>query len=72
VQLNLLAHPPDRARGESTVELNFAAAAPIEQLRETLPGACLATDPNLGRQLHVRSPDGLLIRINQREPDLYT
>ena len=70
-QINLVAHPPDAARGESTVELAFAAAAPIEQLQGRLPGASLATDRNFGRQLQVRSPDGLLIKINQRAPDLY-
>jgi hypothetical protein len=71
VQISLRADPPDQNRGESTVELNFAAAAPIEQLQQTLPGARLATHPDFGRRLEVRSPDGLLIRINQREPDAY-
>ena len=71
VQISLRADPPDHNRGESTVELNFAAAAPIEQLQRRLPGASLATHPDFGRRLEVRSPDGLLIRINQREPDAY-
>jgi catechol 2,3-dioxygenase-like lactoylglutathione lyase family enzyme len=70
-QIRLVAEPPNHGRGETTVELNFAAAAPIEQLQRELPGARLATDRDFGRQLQVRSPDGLLIKINQREPDLY-
>jgi catechol 2,3-dioxygenase-like lactoylglutathione lyase family enzyme len=70
-QINLVARPPDAARGESTVELAFTAAAPIEQLQRRLPDASLATDRDFGRQLQVRSPDGLLIKISQRAPDPY-
>lgn len=69
-QISLIAGARVTVADQSPVELSFAAATPIEQLQRVLPGARLATDRNFGRQLQVRSPDGLLIRISQREPDL--
>ena len=70
VQINLVAGDPGPSGGDSGVELNIAAPAPIEQYEQTLPGARFATHRNFGRHLLVRSPDGMLIRINEREPDL--
>jgi catechol 2,3-dioxygenase-like lactoylglutathione lyase family enzyme len=70
VQISLIAGAPPPAADQCPVELNFGAATPIEQLQRVLPGARLATDRTFGRRLLVRSPDGLLIRINQREPDV--
>ncbi len=74
-QLGLLAHPPRTEDGECTVELNFAAAAPLEDLERRLRDAGvaiagLATHRDFGDQLQVRSPDGLLIKISQLEPDI--
>ncbi len=69
VQISLVAGAPV-AGGAGPVELNFATATPIEQLQRKLPGARITTHRDFGRQVLVRSPDGLLIRINQREPDL--
>ena len=74
-QIGLLAHPPRTDDGESTVELNFAAATPLEDLARRLRGdgvtiAALEKHPDFGDQLQVRSPDGLLIKINQLEPDI--
>lgn len=66
VQINLVAG--EAAAG--AVELNVAAAAPIEQLQRMLPGARIATHRIFGRHLLVRSPEGLLFRLNQREPDV--
>jgi catechol 2,3-dioxygenase-like lactoylglutathione lyase family enzyme len=70
VQINLVAGDPGPSGGDSGVELNIAAPAPIDQYEQTLPGARFATHRNFGRHLLVRSPDGMLIRINEREPDL--
>ena len=67
VQIDLVTGP---AGGDGTVQLTFAADAPVEHLQQRLPGARLTTDRTFGRQLLVRSPDGLLIRIGQREPDV--
>lgn len=72
VQINLVAGDPGPSGGDTGVELNIAAPAPIEQYEQTLPGARFATHRNFGRHLLVRSPDGMLIRINEREPDLLT
>ena len=74
IQLVLLARPPDAARGESTVELTFDAAMPLEQLEHRLhragfPIAEVTTDDAFGEQLQVRTPDGLLIKISQRATD---
>jgi catechol 2,3-dioxygenase-like lactoylglutathione lyase family enzyme len=74
-QIGLLAHPPRTDDGESTVELNFAAATPLDDLERRLRGAgvpiaAFENHPDFGDQLQVRSPDGLLIKINQLEPDI--
>jgi catechol 2,3-dioxygenase-like lactoylglutathione lyase family enzyme len=70
-QIALVTQPPDAGRGEGTVELNFGAYAPLDELRRRLRGAEPARHPDLGPQLQVRSPDGLLIKITQLEPDPY-
>jgi catechol 2,3-dioxygenase-like lactoylglutathione lyase family enzyme len=74
VQIGLLARPPDATRGEHSVELHFGAAMPLDQLEQRLhragfPGSEVITDRDFGEQLRVRTPDGLLIKISQREPD---
>jgi catechol 2,3-dioxygenase-like lactoylglutathione lyase family enzyme len=74
-QIGLIAHPPRTQAGECTVELNFAAASPLDALERRLRHAgvmitAYETHPDFGDQLQVRSPDGLLIKINQLEPDL--
>ena len=70
VQIGLLAGKP----GGSAVELHFGAATPLEQLERRLhragfPVAEVTSDRHRGEQLRVRTPDGLLITISQREPD---
>jgi catechol 2,3-dioxygenase-like lactoylglutathione lyase family enzyme len=75
-QIGLLAHPPNPEQGEGTVELNFHSPMPLTELEERLRDsdvtiAQITTDLAFGRQLQVRSPDGLLIKINQLEPDVY-
>jgi catechol 2,3-dioxygenase-like lactoylglutathione lyase family enzyme len=74
VQIALLGRPPDAAGGEAVVELHFGATMPLDQLERRLhragfPVAEVITDRDLGEQLRVRTPDGLLIKISQREPD---
>ncbi len=74
VQIGLSSRPPDTARGEGPVELAFGTAMPLAQLEQQLHqagfGVCeVGTDRDFGEQLRVRTPEGLLIKINQREPD---
>jgi predicted enzyme related to lactoylglutathione lyase len=74
-QIGLLAHPPNPEQGEGTVELNFHSPMPLDELEEKLRAADvtiaqIATDLAFGRQLQIKSPDGLLIKINQIEPEL--
>jgi hypothetical protein len=74
-QIGLLATPPDPEQGEGTVELNFHCPMPLDQLEAQLRTtdvivAQVTTDQSFGRQLQVRTPDGMLIKINEVEPDL--
>jgi len=74
IQLGLIAGPPDAARGESPVELTFSAEMPLDELERHLHRAGfrvaeVTTDHHFGEQLQVRTPDGLLIKITQREPE---
>ncbi len=75
-QLSLLAHPPNPEQHEGTVELNFEASTSLDDVEATLRAAGVTIvrptgDEGFGRQLQVSSPDGLLIKINELEPDLY-
>jgi catechol 2,3-dioxygenase-like lactoylglutathione lyase family enzyme len=74
IQIGLLSRPPDASRGEGPVELTFGTAMPLEQLEQRLhragfPVAEVTTDRDFGEQLRVRTPEGLLIKINQRDED---
>ena len=74
VQVVLLRRPPDQALGESPVDLTFGAVMPLDQLEQRLhragvPVAGMTSDKDFGEQLQVRSPEGLLIKISQREED---
>jgi catechol 2,3-dioxygenase-like lactoylglutathione lyase family enzyme len=76
-QLALLAHPPNPEQNEGTVELNFEATQPLDQLEDRLRAAGVTiarstTDEGFGRQLQLASPDGLLVKINESDPELYT
>jgi catechol 2,3-dioxygenase-like lactoylglutathione lyase family enzyme len=73
VQIGLLSRPADETRGETPVELHFGAAGPLEQWERRLhragvPIAEVSADQDLGEHLCVRTPDGTLIKISQREP----
>jgi hypothetical protein len=69
-QIGLLAAPPNTRHGESAVELNFFAAMPLDRLEARLRRAGVPVAETQD-QLQVKSPDGLLIKINQLEPDGY-
>ena len=76
-QIGLLAHPPNPEQGEGAVELNFEATEPLDQLEERLRGAGVTiaqptTDEGFGRQLQLAGPDGLLVKIDELEPELFT
>ncbi len=74
-EIGLLAHPANPEQGEGDVELNFEARAPLEEIEKAAraSGVTVAsptTDEGFGRQLQLRSPDGLLVKINEIEPEL--
>ena len=63
-ELGLLAHPPNSDQGEGAVELNFRYEGSLGELEKRLravgaPVAQPATDTGFGRQLQLKSPDGL-------------
>lgn len=75
-QIGLLAHPPNPEQNEGTVELNFEATEPLDQLEDRLRAAGVTiarptTDEGFGRQLQLSSPDGLLVKIDELDPELY-
>jgi catechol 2,3-dioxygenase-like lactoylglutathione lyase family enzyme len=58
------------------LELALVAPAPLETLVERLKVAGVPlereiTDEAFGRSIQVRDPDGLIIQINEHDPDLY-
>lgn len=73
----LLAHPPNPAQNEGRVELNFETTGALDAVEERLRAANVtitqpATDEGFGGQLQVSTPDGLLVKIDQLDRDLYT
>lgn len=74
-QIGLVTRPPDALRGESTVELNFAATMPLDRLERMLRERGVTVveviaDRDLGMRLHVETPEGMPVKIHQVEPDL--
>lgn len=72
-ELSLLAHPPNPAQGEGTVELNFESRESLDVVEERLRAQGVqivapTTDQGFGRQLLVATPDGLLVKINELDP----
>jgi catechol 2,3-dioxygenase-like lactoylglutathione lyase family enzyme len=58
------------------VELAMSAPAPLETLVERMKSAGISlereiTDEAFGRSIQVRDPDGLIIQINEHDPELY-
>ena len=75
-ELGLLAHPANPEQNEGKVELNFEYNAPLEELEKRLraEGVKIARptgDEGFGYQLQLEDPDGMLVKINQLDPDLY-
>ena len=73
-EVGLLAHPANPAQGEGDVELNFQSHEPLEEVAERAANAGVhiaapVTDQGFGRQLQLRTADGLLIKINEINPD---
>ena len=76
-EIGLLAHPPNPEQNEGTVELSFQATVPLDQIEERLRAAgAPVTQPvqevGFGRQLQLTSPDGLLIKIDELDPGLFS
>ena len=69
-QIGLLAHPPNPEQDEGTVELTFASSGPLELIERAASAAGVdvaspVVDTGFGRQLILRTPDGLLIKVNE-------
>jgi predicted lactoylglutathione lyase len=75
-ELGLLAHPANPEQNEGKVELNFEYTASLEELEKQLREAGVPIvrpvgDEGFGYQLQLADPDGMLIKINQIDPELY-
>ncbi|GCE30753.1 hypothetical protein KDA_62370 [Dictyobacter alpinus] len=75
-ELSLLAHPANPEQNEDKLELNFEYTGALEELEKNLRQAGTSIvrptgDEGFGYQLQVEGPDGMLIKINQLDPDLY-
>ncbi len=75
-ELGLLAHPANPEQNEGKVELNFEYSDSLEKLEKRLreDGVTIARptgDEGFGYQLQLEGPDGMLVKINQTDPELY-
>jgi uncharacterized glyoxalase superfamily protein PhnB len=75
-ELGLLAHPANPEQNEGKVELNFEYKDSLEELEKRLreAGVTIARptgDEGFGYQLQLVGPDGMLVKINQTDPELY-
>lgn len=75
-ELGLLAHPANPEQDEGKVELNFESSSSLDALESKLREAGVTIvrpvgDEGFGYQLQVADPDGMLVKINQLDPDLY-
>lgn len=76
-EIGVLAHPANPEQGEGDVELNFESRTPLEQVERAAreAGVEIATptsDAGFGRQLQLRTPDGMLVKVNEIDADLIT
>jgi hypothetical protein len=76
-EVGLLAHPPNPEQGEGAVELNLVSTLPLEELEERVRAAGVEVarptgDDAFGRQLQLAAPGGMLVKVNELEPELYT
>ena len=75
-ELGLLAHPANPEQKEGDIELNFEYDGSLKELEATLreagvPIARPTGDEGFGYQLQLESPGGMLVKINQLDPELY-
>lgn len=75
-ELGLLAHPANPEQNEGKVELNFEYSGSLEALEKKLREIGVTVvrptgDEGFGYQLQLAGPDGMLVKINQLEPELY-
>lgn len=75
-EISLLAHPANPDQHEGRIELNFASRTPLADVARHLRARGVAivqdvTDEAFGSQLQIATPDGLLIKVNYLEPELY-
>lgn len=76
-EVGLLAHPPNPEQGEGSVELNLVSTDPLEELEERVRAAGVDVvrptgDEAFGRQLQLAAPGGMLVKVNELEPELFT
>ena len=69
-RIGLLAHPPNAEQDQGAVELAFTCAAGLQELERAAADAGVdvaspVVDTGFGRQLILRTPDGLLIKLNE-------
>lgn len=75
-EIGLLGHPANPDQGEGDVELNFESRTPLEVVERAARDAGVevvtpTSDEGFGRQLQLRSPDGLLVKINELDQELF-
>lgn len=75
-ELGLLAHPANSEQNEGKVELNFEYVGSLEDYEKQLrkKGVTIVRptgDEGFGYQLQVEDANGMLIKINQIDPELY-
>lgn len=76
-EIGLLAHPANPEQGEGDVELNFSSRTRLEAVESAARAAGVevasaTSDEGFGRQLQLRTPDGLLVKVNEIDPELIT
>ena len=74
-EVGLLAHPPNPDQGDDLVELAFASRGPVTDLESRARSGGVevsgpSADQGFGRQLQLRTPDGLLVTINEIDAEL--
>ena len=71
-RLSLLAHPPNPEQGEGDVELHFETGD-LDTVAARLAGVVEIVSPptgtGFGRQLQLRAPGGLLVKVNEMDPE---
>ncbi len=74
-ELSLLRHPPNTEQGDTEFELNFVSTLPLEEVEAHARLAGLnvlkpASDEFFGRQMILKLPSGMLVKINEIEKEL--